>query len=516
MTAMNTTYSNLSYEFYYLLRTEIEKAGQLVREPRPLSAVTAPRLSQEGLPIDQDKRLFRYQSFIEQAENDLTDESPQSVPLDEWPQHLQKGWDNIQRHYIEYFAKQGIEATQAQAFCSDALLGVALLINDAQLESHRITMPLRSPGDRAVSQVAFIPDTWLLYVDHTPPEDSPFERMPEPAILARFEAQFQHIQQDKHWQLLLDLPIPQLAPMEIAANTNHPAQNPIFAVYGVAHGDVMPDTDEEDWPHQLPDFLVGQGPALLVRLLPRLLVREWQFIRMDFAARKVRKYLSASSHLHHQAQLACLSNQELVDGLQAMAELRADTTLLLGQLQQAIETLEIHHHHSERRLLRTQMASEQWKVIWQHGGEAPLLDSFRASQQKLHHHISCIEGELSYLDGIRQKWRLQFEAQQLASSERLGGLGILLALLVAVGTASLMAVGFSYQVSNHQDSFLSPLLQVVKEVQQEPWIVDLFRLLSQPLVYGLLIILLLLPLGWFIGKAGFRKVRCKIRRLFGF
>ncbi len=369
---------------------------------------------------------------------------------------------------------------------------------------------MRSPGDSAVSQVDFIPDTWLLYVDHTPHEDSPFERMPEPAILARFEAQFQHIQQDKHWQLLLDLPIPQLAPMEIASNSSNPslAPNPIFAVYGVAHGEVIPHAGEEEWLYQLQDFLVGQGQALLIRLLPRLLVREWQFMRMDLAANLVRKYLHSSSHLCGQAQLACRSHQELVNGLQSMAELRADTTLLLGKLHQAIKTIDSHQHHSERWLLRTQRAIRQWKVIWEHKGEAPLLDSFRANQQKLHDQISYIEDELTFLDGIRQKWRLQFEALQLAGSERLGSLGIVLALLVAIGTASLTAAGFGYGVSNHHDSFLTPLVQLVKEVQKEPWIADLIILLSQPVVYWLLIIVLLLPIGGFIGKAWFRKIRC--------
>jgi hypothetical protein len=491
-TMNNTTSSDISYEFYYLLRTQIEKAEQLVREPRRLSAITEPSISQEGFLIDTEKRLFRYDSLTTQAENDLTDEEPQSMPLDEWPKHLKKGWDKIQRQYIEYFATQGIDASQAQAFCSDALLGVALLINDASLESHRITVPLRTSGDSTVSQVVFIPDTWLLHVVHTPPEDSSFGRMPEPAILAQFEPQFLPIQQDKYWQLLLELPIPQLAPMEIAANTSNPslAANPVFAVYGIAHGEAMLNTNE--WPL----------PALLVRLLPRLLMREWQFLRMDLAARQVLKYLQARSHLYRQAQLACLSHHQLVNELQAMAELRADTALLLRQLHQAIKTLEVHQHHSERRLRRAYKASPQWKVIWQYEGEAPLLDSFDVSQQTLHNHINDIETELTYLDGIGQKWHLQFEALQQAWRERLGSLGIFLASLVVISTATLMAVGIQ---SHDNHSFLSRVVQLIQEIPSG--IADIF-MLSQPIVYGLLVLILLLPMGWLIGKTWFQKIRC--------
>jgi hypothetical protein len=501
---MNNT--NLSYEFYYLLRTKIEQEGDIHREPYDLSAVQSPHILQEGIPIDSDKRLFRSETFKAFISSD---KSLHAEPLENWLLNLKNSWETIQLHYVEHFTKQGVNALQTKFFCNQALLGVVLLISDARLESHSVTVSLRGVADSRVNKVVFKPDSWLFQVIHTPPENSGVEQMPTPAILARFEPHFQAIQQDKHWQLRLDLYTPQLAPLDMTPNTANPiiAANPIFAVYGLAHGELH-DTGDATWPQELQNFLIGREPALVVRILPRLIVRQWQFTQLDFAARQVRQHLQARSCFYNQARLPCSSSRQLSEGLQMMTRLNADATLLLGKLYQATKTLEIHRNNAGRWLRRAHRTSSHWQVVWQHEDETPLLDSFDADKQKLHNHVTYLKGELTYLDGIRQRWYLHFEEQQLAWSERLGSLGSILAFVVAVGAASITAVGLKSTPQDSQGSFLSPLVNIFKELQSEPLIADLTNLLSQPVVYWLLILVFLFPIFWHIGKMFFRKMRC--------
>ncbi|OAD22748.1 conserved hypothetical protein, membrane [Candidatus Thiomargarita nelsonii] len=235
-------------------------------------------------------------------------------------------------------------------------------------------------------------------------------------------------------------------------------------------------------------------------------MREWQFNRMDFAAFQVRKYLRARSSYRNQANLPCLSSRKLSEGLQAMAMQDADTTLLLGKLHQAIKTLEIHHNNLERWLRRAH--SPQWDVVWQPKDEVPLLDGFNTDVQKLHNHITYIQGELTFLEGIRRRWHLHFEGRQLAWSERLGSLGSILAFLVAVGAASLTAVGLTNQSQENNGSFLSPLVHFFNWLQAKPVVADLIILLSQPVAYWLLVLVFLSPIFWHIGKTLRQKMRC--------
>ncbi len=492
---MNTTNHNLSYEFYFLLRKKVE----FQQEPRSLSANQSPRIMQEGIPIDSDKRLFRSKSFAPHLLSD--DELLHLEPLEDWADHLKTGWEKIQQIYTEHFGHQEVNATEARDFCRQALIGVALLINDAHLDSHTITASLRS----TINQVDFKPEIGLFQVNYTPPDN---KGVAAPAILTLFEPQFQAIQQGKHWQLQLDLPVPQLVPIEMTKNSANPtiAPNPIFAVYGLAHGDL--EQIGETTTQALQDFLINDDPAVLVRVLPRLLIRQWQFTRMDFAAIQVRQHLQTCSHLYYQANLPCLSNRQLSDGLQTMAMENAKTSLLLGKLHQAIKTLEIHHNNTKRWLRRARQYSPYWQVVWQHDDDSPLLSHFDADKQKLQNHITYIQGEITYLEGIRQYWHLHFEGRQLAWSEWLGSLGSVLAFLVAVGAASLTAVGIQNTPQADKGSFLSPLINFFNELQATPVFADLNHLLSQPVAYWLLVIVLLIPVFWHFAQVLRRKTRC--------
>jgi hypothetical protein len=490
---------SLSYDFYYLLRTQVELDNGFQSEPFGFLTADKPSLRQTGIPIDEDKRLFRSETFVESSQTGLPAQ---------WLVQLKQGWAQVQGSYQEQFAKEGLSNDQANEFCAQALLGVALLIADAQLDSYTITMPLQ--GSRTADHVVFKPGQDLLGVVHQLPKDSDAARMPAPAMFARFESARRR--KFVHWQLRLDAAKPHLAPMDMPTDTANPqvAANPVFAIYGLAHGELP---EAEAWPQQLQAFLLGGDAAVLVRVLPRLLIRQWQFSRMDLAASLVRLYLRKQSTHFNQAPLSCLSSRDLSLGLQTLADLDADTRLLLGNLQQAITTIEIHQRNLTRRLQKADQHSAQWRVIWQRNQEMPLLDSFDADQQKLQSHITYIEGGLTSLEGIRRCWHFHFEGRQLVWTERLGSLGSILAFMVAVGVASITASTLSQSdrvTGNH--SWLSPLVQWLDELLTQPWASDVIRLLSNPLVYISLVFVLVFPIGWHFGKAVVRKIRCCCRR----
>jgi hypothetical protein len=281
--------SNLSYEFYYLLRTCIDSD---ISEPDHIVRIANPSLRHTGLPIDEDKRLFRSDTFF-------GDDS--GLP-EQWQQQLLDGWRDILQFY------------QSDAFCQQALLGVAVVIADVKVDSYSVSLPLSGDDDDFIFQ----PRRWLMGV----------ERESVSASLFDFTRCHYQLQLDNNWL--------QLAPFSLESST---APNPVFAVYGLQHGDLSADSGSA-----LQDFLLGKG-ALIVRLLPRLLTCQWQAMRQDLAARDVRAYLRSQSRYFNKVNLPCLSNSNLSEGLQTMAALDADITLSLGKLQQASKTIEIQQHN---------------------------------------------------------------------------------------------------------------------------------------------------------------------------
>jgi hypothetical protein len=438
--------SNLSYEFYYLLRTSIDSD---IYEPDHIVRIANPSLRHGGLAIDEDKRLFRSDTFF-------GDDS--GLP-ELWQQQLLDGWREILQFY------------QSEAFCQQALLGVAVVIADVKLDSYSVSLPLSGDDDDFIFQ----PRRRLMGVELESVSASLFD--------------FTRC----HYQLQLDNNWVQLAPFSIESST---APNPVFAVYGLEHGELSADDGSA-----LQDFLLGKG-ALVVRLLPRLLTCQWQAMRQDLAARDVRRYLrSQSSHLN-KVNLPCLSNSNLSEGLQTMAALDADITLSLGKLQQAAKTIEIQQHNVEHRLRQAQ-SNSGWNVILRNE-DAPLLDTFKLEQQKLQNHATYIEGELTYLEGIRRRWHLHFEGRQLAWSERVGGLGNILAFLVAVVAASI-AVS---DTKPSEGSWLSPLVKYFDNLQSYAWVTDLVHLFNNPLFYWLFALVLLSPIFWHWGNSLLRKIKC--------
>ncbi len=447
--------SNLSYEFYYLLRTSIDPDHPIQSEPDSFAGIAKSSLRHGGLAIDEDKRLFRFDTFF-------GSDSEVGLP-EQWQQQLLYGWRDILQFYQSHFEKQGVVDSESEAFCQQALLGVAVLIADVKLDSFCVSLPFSDNGD----DVVFQPRRQLMGVDGK-------------SVSARL-FDFNHY----HYQLQLDNNWLQLAPFSMDPF----AANPVFAVYGLEHGELSADSDS------LQDFLLGRG-ALIVRLLPRLLTCQWQAMRQDLAAREVRRDLRGQSRHFNKVNLPCLSNGNLSEGLQVMATLDAEITLFLGKLRQAVKTIEIQQHNVEHRL-RLAKSSSEWKLVWQ-------LDSFSLEQQKLQNHATYIEGELTYLEGIRRRWHLHFEGRQLAGSERVGGLGNILAFLVAVVAASI-AVS---DTKPSEGSWLTPLVEFFGNLQSYAWVTDLVHLFNNPVFYWLFALVLLSPIFLHWGKSLFRKIHC--------
>jgi len=411
---MKANYSNLSYEFYYLFRTEIEADGKFLREPPTLSALRQSSIDKDGMLADQGKdRLFRIDTHSFQPYQ-------QPVSVDEWQKVMIFGWKNILACYTEHFDN---DKEKARSFCNQAFLGVIMLICDAELknlEQYKISVPLQKGGnipDEAVFQLVpeDDPEHCLLKVSHHLPDNSRTINMPEPAVFTAFRPSSSIL----HCQLKIDTAgSVGLIPME-----GENAANPVFLVYGLAHGNVV-EAEEQGakWHDELQDFLEGKGAAVWVRMIPHLLIRQWQFARIDADARSLRQRLRGNCDIWSKSEdddLFCLSAQDLSAKLQDMARLQADAKEMKGLLQKTVKTLEIHRNNLMRVLRRANKNTLQWKLDWQDRDEIPLTDGFNSDIRNLQNHLDYIEGDLTRLEGIRSRWYLHFEGRELALHEQL-------------------------------------------------------------------------------------------------
>ncbi|EDN71591.1 hypothetical protein BGS_0762 [Beggiatoa sp. SS] len=59
---------------------------------------------------------------------------------------------------------------------------------------------------------------------------------------------------------------------------------------------------------------------------------------------------------------------------------------------------------------------------------------------------------------------------------------------------------------------LNPVVLFFESLQTQPWVADFIRLLNNPVVYWCLVLVLLSPILWQVGKGLVRKIRCCCRR----
>ncbi|EDN70218.1 membrane protein [Beggiatoa sp. PS] len=238
-------------------------------------------------------------------------------------------------------------------------------------------------------------------------------------FLEEFEADYQTGVDRVRWQIQLSATQPiQLLPMQVGEN--YP--NPIFAVYGLAHG-VLPDRIAD----QLQTFLCSGKVALMARVLPRLLMQKWQFERLDIAAYQLRQPMDSQNDRYRQvpdARLECASNKKLELDLRAMTQMEAAAKQILARVDAGTKTLEINRYNLERHLHRSEQIWQylddtpeaqkyEWTLVWQNDTEMPLLDGFDLDIRKLKNHTTYLQDALTYLDGIRTRWQLHLEGRRL-------------------------------------------------------------------------------------------------------
>jgi len=82
---------SLSDQFYYLLRTQVEQDNRLQSEPEHFLSLHNPSIRRDGIPIDEDKRLFCLEMFIVES-------SQTGLPV-QWLVQLKQSWQQIQYSY---------------------------------------------------------------------------------------------------------------------------------------------------------------------------------------------------------------------------------------------------------------------------------------------------------------------------------------------------------------------------------------------------------------------------------
>jgi hypothetical protein len=438
---------NLDYQFYFLFRTDGPQGEDKLPEPFPEFGT----LHGIGIPIDTDKRLFRRNV-------------PPQKPLAEWHTHLQTAWDSICQEYSNAFNPQApqpqLASPQAVDYCEKTLLGVALVLWDDSLDRHEVKLDLYDNQHHLLGEASFayrpkMDDTWFFNLRDKA------GNMPQPAEFhALVPTGKNRAWQAENWSLRLDNRAPYLVTMQPQENFN----KPIFAVYGLAHGDeVLALQQQQTWPTELQQVLAGKGDInpfrkteILNVIIARLLIRDAVFERMDCSAHHLRRQLQetdAKYSRQDETMLKITPNSILEEQLREMEKLITQATFTLGYLKDGIETLKINYKNLQRRLNHLhQELGEQWQLDSQ-GAEKqpPLLANIRQGIRVLSSHLVYIQGKLTYLEGTRNRWRSYVIEDDHAATKHLGDAAHLIIFLVALAELPKL------MVEHHQTTELSVL-----------------------------------------------------------
>ena len=155
---------NLSYQFFFLMRTYWWENEKRIEEPFFDSDHIQINTKGKGVRIDNDKRLFRYEV--------------NEKPLEEWQTNLKQAWHDLQHIYHEEFKHFNKE--QSDKFSQQFLLGVSLVILDEEINQHQIKVELKL-DQQTISTYFQIRGESLLQVNDLA------NKMPSPARLHAFE-----------------------------------------------------------------------------------------------------------------------------------------------------------------------------------------------------------------------------------------------------------------------------------------------------------------------------------------
>jgi len=219
---------NLSYQFFFLMRTHWWENEHRIEEPFLGSDRIKVNTQGKGVKIDNDKRLFRY-------------DVKENISLDEWQIYLKEAWGLIQETYHKN------DEHQSKEFPQKLLLGVSLVVLDESLQHHQIKVNVKSDHKTQENYFQLCGDSLLQLVDNN-------HKMPLPANFYAFELN-QH--KNDNWVLQFgeqnDIPY---------LEKRTPQTNITFLVLGLAHGDALADiNNNKEWAFQLSAMLLGDDQS---------------------------------------------------------------------------------------------------------------------------------------------------------------------------------------------------------------------------------------------------------------
>jgi hypothetical protein len=450
---------NLDYLFYFLFRTYRWQEGEYLREP-PLAFG---KLHDLGIPIDTDKRLFRRSA-------------PAQTPLANWGEHFIPAWQDILQYYSRAFNPKRPHLAMAEAvqYAQANLLGVALVIMDETVVQHEVTLPLYDSEFHPLGNAYFNCDPQIRLFSISDQEKT----MSAPAIFHPFKASVNHaFLKKENWSLRLDKSHPYLMTMQARFSEHNPVvnlvpeNNPVFAVYGLAHGDaesVLASAVEQAqcWPVRLQNLLLGEevkglslkSTALLNSIVARLLIAETVFESLDCELRLLRLALQKeTTHYFSTPDQTILETPDFVleQQLREMENLVTTTDYALGRLNQAVKTLEINQDNFQWRLHHLHPEELAWEMDWESAKPySSLLAPLSLGIENLKNHQAYIEGKLTHLKGSCTRWRSYITQNRHQLTEHLGHVGTIIVFLIALGE-------FFGRSTTAEIGFLAEILQSI-------------------------------------------------------
>lgn len=245
----------------------------------------------------------------------------------------------------------------------------------------------------------------------------------------------------KHLQIEWTQARPVLVPMVEGELT----PNPVFSVYAFSFGGSLESSLED----KLVNAPFNRIP-LLSSIFERLIVRQWQFGRIDSAAKLLRPELQSryTAHANYANQYGdvrprCASARLLESQLQEMQVLSNQATFLISRIDSALKTLEINGKNLTRRLVQLSqetpdnpwqldLGAESDKIQWQPAVEdKPLLAEFYRSIRRLENHQVYLDSQIRYMNGLQQRWQIYLAQRRRKAGDDLNVLLTVFVLLVA-------------------------------------------------------------------------------------
>ncbi|HIE03019.1 MAG TPA: hypothetical protein EYP59_22515 [Thiotrichaceae bacterium] len=442
---MNIKTPQFEYVFYFLFRTYRPISRQMA-EQRWEDPLLDPLLSQSpdvlkgGIRFEEDKRLFRR-------------DVPAGQPLTEWRDYLNQSWLQIVQVYAEAYEDE----QKAAQYCQNALVGVTLLILDKGQPSqqHTLTIPV---DDSQIDQVQFSqPDASELPIFRLNIKD-----FHQTAACYRFQPLTSQGRAClKNLSLCFEAEkLPYLAPLQ---NTES-AANPAFLVSFFYYGETVPDANPSAWRTPVENILLGKGlskhSSLLSTLFTRMMMAQWQFMRIHEAAKDLRnrlqernRYYADYAHQSNEARAHCARTRLLEQQLQDMHSFNTEAQMVISRIQGASQTIEINADNLATRLEHIRQetlrvngeldfhAIKAQKIHWPATHEDfPLLTPFKLFIRKLDDHQIYIEQQLKYLAALRDKWQLYLDNRKTQSGEYLNTLVTVLIFLLAGTTGGIVTL----------------------------------------------------------------------------